>query len=58
MAAAAYTLFLLIIRLPYAFAIGPIPAVATVRVIWRNYIKRVKRVRADFRNKSDADAAA
>jgi predicted PurR-regulated permease PerM len=33
-----------------------IPAVAAVRVIWRNYVKRVKRVRADPRNKSDAAA--
>ena len=143
MAAAAYTLFLLIIRLPYAFAIGPvagvlefiplvgpllagaivltislttgyghwpaivvfwfawravqdyvnmphfmgsglqlhpllaisavlaggeiggvlgmflsIPAVATVRVIWQNYVKRLKRNRTRVRNKPDAEAAA
>lgn len=143
MAAAAYTLFLLIIRLPYAFAIGPvagalefiplvgpllagaivlaisfttgyghwlaivvfwfgwravqdyvnmpyfmgrglqlhpllaisavlaggeiggilgmflsIPAVATVRVVWRNYIKRIRRGRINVRNDTDADAAA
>jgi predicted PurR-regulated permease PerM len=143
MAAGAYTLFLLIIRLPYAFAVGPIagvlefiplvgpllagvivlaisfttgyghwlpivafwlawravqdyinmpyfmgkglqlhpllaisavlaggevggvlgmflsiPAVATIRVIWRNYVERVKRGRIAAGNKSDADAAA